>query len=87
MWDFPPAVVEPVRAQYQPVLAASNPRLANLLMVARWLRSAVCTGKNPTVLPEARGMTSLGLSEQVLCEMVPEVSRRLDEASKLLTGI
>jgi HD-like signal output (HDOD) protein len=87
MWDFPPAVVEPVRAQYQPVLAASHPRLANLLMVARWLRTAVCTGKTPAVLPEARGMTALGIDELTLFEMVPEVSRRLDEASQLLTAI
>jgi hypothetical protein len=32
-------------------------------------------------------MTSLGINEQVLTEMIPEVSRRLDEASKLLTAI
>jgi HD-like signal output (HDOD) protein len=87
MWDFPPAVVEPVRAQYQPVLAASHPRLANLLMVARWLRSAVCTGKTPAVLPEVRGMVSLGIDEPTLSQMVPEVSRRLAEASQLLTAI
>jgi hypothetical protein len=39
------------------------------------------------VLPEARGMVSLGIDEATLTEMVPEVSRRLSEASELLTAI
>jgi hypothetical protein len=32
-------------------------------------------------------MVALGIDEQTLTEMVPEVSRRLDEASQLLTAI
>jgi len=87
MWDFPPAVVEPVRAQYQPVLAASHPRLANLLMAARWLRSAACEGKAPPVAPEARCLAALALSPQNLSDFIPEVSRRLDEANRLISAI
>jgi HD-like signal output (HDOD) protein len=83
-WDFPPAVVEPVRAQYQPVLAASHGRLAHLLLVARWLRSAACEGAAPAVMPDARSMAVLGLTEETLFQILPIVRQRLDEASKLL---
>jgi HD-like signal output (HDOD) protein len=83
-WDFPPAVVEPVRAQYQPVLAASHSRLAHLLLVARWLRSAACDADLPRVLPDARSMAILGFSEATLTETLVVVRRRLEEANKLL---
>jgi HD-like signal output (HDOD) protein len=83
-WDFPPAVVEPVRAQYQPVLAASHSRLAHLLLVARWLRTAACDANMPAVLPDSRSMAILGITEEILTETLAVVRRRLDEASKLL---
>jgi len=83
-WDFPPSVVEPVRAQYQPVLAASHSRLAHLLLVARWLRTAACDATMPSVLPDSRSMAILGITEDILTETLQIVRRRLDEASKLL---
>ena len=81
-WDFPPSVVEPVRAQYQPVLAASHARLAHLLVVARWVRSAVCEAVPPAVMPDPKSMAVLGLAEGVLPEIVPLVGARLDDATK-----
>ncbi|MFA5264336.1 MAG: HDOD domain-containing protein [Opitutaceae bacterium] len=83
-WDFPPAVVEPVRAQYQPVLAASHSRLAHLLLVARWLRSAACDADLPGALPDSRSMAILGFSEVTLTETLVIVRRRLEDAGKLL---
>ena len=80
-WDFPPSVVEPVRAQYQPVLASSHARLAHLLVVARWVRSAVCDGNPPPVMPDPKSMAVLGLAEGALPEIVPLVTARLDEAT------
>lgn len=86
-WDFPPAVIEPVRAQYQPVLASSHARLAHLLLAARWLRSAVCENALPPSMPEPRSMAILGVTEQHLTELLPVVARRLEEASRLLSSL
>lgn len=85
-WEFPPSVVEPVRAQYQPVLAASHSRLAHLLVVARWLRNAVCDGHAPSLLPDSRSLAVLGLDEERLSALLPIVNQRVEEASKLLSG-
>jgi len=84
-WDFPPAVVEPVMAQYQPVLASSHSRLAHLLNVARWLRCAVCESAQPAVLPDAKSLAAIGISEGRLVELIPVVATRLEEVSKLLS--
>lgn len=83
-WDFPASVVEPVRAQYQPILASSHSRLAHLLFVARWVRSSVCEGCRPAKLPDAKSMALLGLTEEVLYQIEPLVLARLDEAAKLV---
>lgn len=84
-WDFPPSVVEPVRAQYQPVLAASHGRLAHLLLISRYLRSAVCEETPPSLLPDSKSLAALGLSEATLLELVPVVRERLAEASKVFS--
>lgn len=85
-WDFPASVIEPVRAQYQPLLAASNSRLAHLLLVARWIRSAVCDGQPPQTLPEPRSMAMIGVTPAEIAEMVPLIGQRLEEAARLLSG-
>lgn len=85
-WDFPPSVVEPVRAQYQPVLAASHGRLAHLLLVARYLRSAACSESLPACLPDPKSLSALSISEETLLRLVPVVKERLAEISKLLSS-
>ncbi len=85
-WDFPPAVVEPVRAQYQPVLASSHSRLAHLLLVSRWVRSAACDGVAPSVLPDSKSMAILGLTENTLATVLPDVVRRLEEATNAVNS-
>jgi HD-like signal output (HDOD) protein len=40
LWEFPPAIVEPVRWQYEPAKSREEPALACLLHVAKWLRDA-----------------------------------------------
>jgi len=84
MWDFPDSVVEPIRAQYQPVLASNHAELAHLLLVSRWLRSAVCEATLPATLPEPRSMAVVGVEETTLYDLVPVVRDRLEQASKLL---
>jgi HD-like signal output (HDOD) protein len=83
-WDFPPAVVEPVRAQYQPVLAASHTRLAHLLLVARWLRTSVLEPNPLTSAPDPRSLAALEIDKGVLIDVESLVRNRLEEASKLL---
>lgn len=85
-WEFSPSVVEPVRAQYQPVLASASPRLAHLLVAARWLRSTVCSGKPPAVLPDVRTLEQLDLTAEKLQAFIPEAVRRFDDANRLLTA-
>ena len=84
MWDFPDSVVDPVRAQYQPVLASTQPQLAHLLLVSRWMRSAVCDPAMPQVMPDPRSMSVVGVDESALRDAVGLVRERLDEATKLL---
>lgn len=83
-WDFPASVVEPVRAQYEPLLASSHEKLAHLLYVSRWLRNAVCEKVVPTLMPDARSLAVLGISEGMLTETLPIVSLRLQEAARML---
>jgi HD-like signal output (HDOD) protein len=40
LWEFPAAIVEPVRWQYEPAKSREEPLLACLLHVAKWLRDA-----------------------------------------------
>lgn len=83
-WDFPASVVEPVRAQYEPLLASSHAKLAHLLYVCRWVRNAVCEGCEPAVMPDQRSLSVLGFDETLLRRVLPEVFRRLEEADRLI---
>ena len=40
LWEFPSAIVEPVRWQYEPAKCREEPMFAVLLHVAKWLRDA-----------------------------------------------
>lgn len=83
-WDFPASVVEPVRAQYEPLLANSHAKLAHLLNVSRWLRNAACEGAEPPALPDQRSLAAINASEELLRRLLPEVVRRLEEADRML---
>jgi HD-like signal output (HDOD) protein len=83
-WDFPASVVEPVRAQYEPLLANSHVKLAHLLNVCRWLRNAACETTPPTVMPDPRSLAALNVDEALVQGLLPVVIRRLEEADRLL---
>jgi HD-like signal output (HDOD) protein len=83
-WEFPDSVVEPVKAQFDPLLASTHGPLAHLLYVARWLRTAACEGAAPALKPEARSLAALGLDDGRLQELLPQVQQRLQEADRLL---
>ena len=83
MWAFAPAMTEPVAWQYAPRGAGAHVKMASLLYVAKWLRSAVCTGTAPPV-PEFSLLKPLALKPDDLKEIRGEVAVRLDEVSSLL---
>jgi len=83
-WDFPDSVVEPVRAQFEPLLASSHAKLAHLLYVSRWVRTAASDGAAPAILPDERSLAVIGVDQDRLLQLVPIVATKLQEADRLL---
>jgi len=55
LWEFPPAIVEPVRWQYDPAKSREEPLLACLLHVAKWLRDAAHLPEEQPLPPAPEG--------------------------------
>jgi HD-like signal output (HDOD) protein len=84
-WDFPREMSEPVRWQYAPRASAGQAKMACLLNVAKWLRTAVCDGeRNTPDLPEVSQLNMLFLNPSILKGMVKSVDQRMAEISTLL---
>ncbi len=85
-WDFPRAMVEPVRTQYAPRSTIAYAPMASLLFAAKWIRSAVCVpsldARPP--LPEEVQLQPLGLAPADLEALAIEVAERLQAVSSLL---
>ncbi len=84
VWDFPRSVTEPVRWQYAPRSAAGAPKMAGLLHVAKWLRTAICLPDITPPLPEPVQLQLLSLTTENLAEITGVVTRRMAEVSSLL---
>lgn len=84
-WEFPLSMSEPVRWQYVPRASVGHVRMATVLLAAKWLRSAACTGSSSLPpLPDPGHLQALGLNPAVLPAMVSDVVKRLKELSSLL---
>lgn len=83
-WEFPHSMCEPVRWQYAPRACAAQTRMACLLHVAKWIRSAVCTKGTPPPAPVETAMQMVPLRPGELPGLVIEVEDRLAEVSSLL---
>jgi HD-like signal output (HDOD) protein len=84
-WDFPREMSEPVRWQYAPQASGGHAKMACLLHVAKWLRTAACRGAGTQLpTPDEAQLRTLGLNPAVLRGMVPIVISRLTEISSLL---
>jgi HD-like signal output (HDOD) protein len=84
-WDFPREMSEPVRWQYAPRASAGQAKMACLLNVAKWLRTAVCDGpRNAPEFPEVSQLNMLYLNPAILRGMARLVEMRMAEISKLL---
>jgi HD-like signal output (HDOD) protein len=84
-WDFPMQMCEPVRWQYAPRSSAGHVRMACLLHVAKWIRSAVCAGNGeiPSAPAEA-ALYMLPIRANELPQIVAEVKQRMSDVSSLL---
>ena len=84
-WNFPTAMSEPVRWQYQPQASLSQGKMASLLLAAKWLRTAACADAlTHPPLPEASQLKLIALSPEELQGMLPDVELQLEEVSSLL---
>jgi HD-like signal output (HDOD) protein len=84
-WEFPHSMVEPLRWQYAPRSSVGHPKMAAVLLAAKWIRSAVCgpAGATPA-LPEAVHLQSISLTPSVLPGIAREIALRLEDVSSLL---
>jgi HD-like signal output (HDOD) protein len=85
-WEFPTAMVEPVRLQYTPSASATHGVMAMLLYTAKWVRSAVCAPdclQRPSA-PDAVQLQRIGLTPATLNGIVADTNRKLAAVSSLL---
>jgi HD-like signal output (HDOD) protein len=83
-WEFPREMTEPVRWQYAPRTApAYQAKMASLLYVAKWLRTAVCTATAPEY-PNGEQLTALKLTPELLKDFAKAVEARMSEIASLL---
>jgi HD-like signal output (HDOD) protein len=84
LWEFPPAMTEPVRWQYSPRTTLGHQREACLLHAAKWLRTAVChPGKLPPPV-EITILQPLRLTHATLESWIPEVRHEMEAVGSLL---
>jgi HD-like signal output (HDOD) protein len=84
-WNFVASVVEPVRAQYEP-LNAEEPfdRLAGVLYCGRFLRTLVCDGTEPEATDADDEVLELvGLTREDLIDYAPAVTEALTKAQSM----
>lgn len=84
-WNFAPSVVEPVRAQYEPLKAEEpHDRLAAVLYCGRLLRSVVCEGTEPRPAPtDAEALELIGINREELLTYAPAVAELLQQAQEM----
>lgn len=83
-WEFPRAIVEPVRWQYSPASSAGQAKMAVTLHVAKWLRTTVCFPSTTVPLPDEMHLRKLNLTRANLLTISAEVSRRMAAVSSML---
>ena len=84
-WDFPTPMCEPVRWQYAPRSCSGHVRMACLLQVAKWIRTAISRPRNERPAPPVEGVLQmLPLRVSELDDLVASAQRKLKEVSSLL---
>ena len=84
-WDLAPAIIEPIRYQYEP-LEAEEPhdRMAALLYGARMLRTVVCHNQQPGGIgDEEEILGCLRLSRSAVLASLPELQNQLTRVHQM----
>ena len=84
LWEFPPAMTEPVRWQYAPRTTLGHQREACLLHAAKWLRTAACAGGPPPPPVETAILAVLRLTQAHLDSWIDEVRQEMENVGSLL---
>lgn len=84
LWEFPPAMTEPVRWQYSPRTTLGHQRESCLLHCAKWLRTAVCSGGPLPPPVESAILSTLRLTQSHLESWVSEVRHEMEAVGSLL---
>jgi HD-like signal output (HDOD) protein len=84
-WDLTPAIIEPIRHQYEPLVADEpHDRLAALLYGARLLRTIVCQHQEPAPTDEEDEIFGcLRLSREAVLATLPELQEQLARVHKM----
>lgn len=90
LWEFPAVMAEPVRWQYLPRGTIAHFKLACVLHLSKWVRTAACTevGSTPLPRPDASLVRAVGIPLGFLDECVMDVRNRMLSVNNLLdTGL
>lgn len=84
-WEFPREICDPVRYQYTPRACVAHPKMAGVLHVAKWMRSAVCDPADDLPpLPGAAIQQMLALPAGTLPALAGELEQRFQQMSSIL---
>ncbi len=84
-WEFPEAMVAPIRLQYSPQVPAEHARMVALLRVAKWLRTVVCgIWPLPPEIVDPAALQLLRLSQSQVSMMIEHLREQMQESRELL---
>lgn len=88
-WSFHPAIIEPIRWQYDPHGAGLHAPMAGVLHVAKWLKEAAsdAEGRRPAALPDARILGDLRIDPTDLDLLCVETKGDVENAIQLLGSL
>ena len=84
LWEFPAAMSEPIRWQYQPLAAGAHMKLSVALHLAKYLRTAVCTDALIITQPAADLLRCVGLNAATMEMLLARVQTELQSIRSLL---
>jgi HD-like signal output (HDOD) protein len=88
-WSFHPAIIEPIRWQYDPHGAGLHAPMAGVLHVAKWLKEAASDteGRRPAVLPDPEILGDLRIDSTDLDLLCVETKGDVENAIQLLGSL
>lgn len=84
LWEFPPAMSEPVRWQYAPLSTAAHCRLASLLSLSKWIRNQLSDAGGLEREVDAELLKQAGVPASRLVPSLERVRGRISEIQSML---